>query len=144
MKRATLALMALAAACRRAPEVPPPGRIAPSSVARAGIAGRRRISRLYPDRTTAGVGFNVQNGGDSALLAAGWGFTPDDRICWNGQPLATTIADATQLSALVPKALYATPGTARIEVRRSTGPPQAVGATFVVAPPVRAGIPKKG
>jgi hypothetical protein len=133
LKRAALAVLALVAACRRAPDVPPPGRIAPSAVERSGAAGRRRISLLYPDRTTAGIGFNVQKGGDSALLVTGWGFAADDLIYWNGKPLVTSVADATQISAIVPKALYATPGTARVQVKRSTGPPQAVSSVFVVA-----------
>lgn len=123
--------MVLAAACRR-PEGPPPKRIAPAAVERSGTVGRRRISRLYPERTAAGAGFNVQKGGDSALLVAGWGFTAEDRISWNGEPLVTAFGDATQISAVVPKALCARPGKVRVEVKRRTGSPETVSSTFTV------------
>jgi hypothetical protein len=92
-------------------------RIDPPAVHRKADRGARRIFALYPPSTPAGTGFNVQGDGESAILVAGWGFERGDRIFWNGRQLATTRADLSQVSAIVPPELIARPGTVTIVVR---------------------------
>lgn len=135
MKRVlSAALLLAAAACRRA-EVPPPARIAPASVVRSGAPRPRRLVAIDPSQTRAGAGFNVQKDGSSAILVSGWGFTREDRVFWNGSPLVTSFADATLMSAVVPKTLLARPGEARVEVRGPTEPGSApLSARFQVTP----------
>lgn len=134
MRRIVFFALVLAAACRRS-EAPPPPRIAPASVVRSGAARARRLIAVHPSETRAGSGFNVQKDGSSAILVSGWGFTRDDRIFWNGRPLATSFGDTTVMSAVVPKALIARPGEARVEVRGpSEAEPAPLSARFRVTP----------
>ena len=123
MNRFAIFLFALSlACCRRTPEAPPPGRIESAVVLRSELARPRRLFALYPSHSSAGASFQVQGGGDSAILVTGWGFTRSDRVFWDGTPLVTTFSDRTTLSALVPRALLARPGDARVEVRDTAEP----------------------
>jgi hypothetical protein len=131
MKRLAIFLLVLPwASCRRAVEAPPPIRIDAAAESRSAVVRPRRVFALYPSRARAGTGFQVQEGGDSAMLLTGWGFTPGDRVFWNGAPLATTFSEPTTISALVPKAFLDRPGDVRVEVRgpadSSAGSPSAV------------------
>jgi hypothetical protein len=54
------------------------------------------------------------------LLASGSGFTTTSQIQWNGQPLATTFGDSSDIDAEVPGTLVASPGTASITVADSS------------------------
>jgi len=118
MKRLAMLLVVFSSAsCRRWVEAPPPIRIDAAAESRSGTVRPRRVFALYPSRTRAGTGFQVQEGGDSAILVTGWGFTPGDRVFWNGAPLATTFSETTTISALVPKAFLDRAGEVRVEVR---------------------------
>jgi len=136
MKRIAIVFVGLTlAGCRHAYDAPPPNRIEPAVLSTSGIPRPRRLFGLHPNRTRAGKGFQVQGGGDSAVLVTGWGFTRGDRAFWNGVPLATSFADATMISALVPKAFLDRPGSARLEVRdMSDSSAPVLSADFVVTP----------
>ena len=135
MKRFAIILAALPlACCRRAPVAPPPHRIESAVVVRSEIEHPRRLFALHPSASSAGKTFQAQEGGYSAILLTGWGFTRSDRVFWNGTPLATTFSDRTMMSALVPPALLVRPGDARVEVRDPAEPSAgALFATFRVA-----------
>lgn len=85
---------------------------------RAESAGARApvLVRLHPSKITAGRGFNVQPGGQSALVAECEHATPNSTIVFGGQPLPTSFGGPTLLSALVPAALYAHAGRVPVQV----------------------------
>ncbi|HTQ57942.1 MAG TPA: putative Ig domain-containing protein [Bryobacteraceae bacterium] len=67
------------------------------------------ITSLTPSSATAGgPGFTLTVNGSS--------FASGATVDWNGSPLATTFASASQLTASVPASLIASPGTATITV----------------------------
>ncbi len=74
------------------------------------------LVRLHPATITAGHGFNVQPGGQSALVAECEHATPNSMIVFGGQPLPTSFGGPTLLSALVPAALYAQAGRVPVQV----------------------------
>ena len=136
MKRHAIAVVVfVCAGCRHGPDAPPPNRIEPALLSRSGVSRERQLFRVHPDRTRAGLGFQIQEGGDSALLLTGWGFTRGDRVFWSGAALATAFADPTMISAVVPQGLLARPGTAHLEVRDTSDPSRSVlSSDFVVTP----------
>jgi uncharacterized protein (TIGR03437 family) len=67
------------------------------------------LTRLTPAAVGAG-------GPDFTLTVTGSGFTAKAAVSWNGTPLATTGVSSTQLTAAVPAALIAAPGTASVTV----------------------------
>lgn len=89
-------------------------------------------SQLYPSSTAAGVGFNPQPNGDSALAIEGAGFRPGAIVEFGGKSLETTFGTQTALSALVPAALTRTPGIVKIVVKNADGK-QSGPATFAIA-----------
>jgi hypothetical protein len=105
----------LAAGCRKEPLRP--DAISPGRVTGVRTQPERRIERLYPAETRAGVPFNLQPGGSSAIAVAGTGFRRSDVIHWNGKPLATVFGSPALLTAEVPAALLGTPATVTVEVR---------------------------
>ena len=77
-------------------------------------AGPPVLTALTP--TTAPAG-----GGDLTITIQGANFASGVSIAdWNGTPLATTYVSPTQLTAVVPATLTATPGTGSVTVRQST------------------------
>jgi WD40-like Beta Propeller Repeat len=68
----------------------------------------------------SGNNFVVAGASSFTLLAGGIGFTASSQILWNGTALTTTFGDASDLSAAVPAALVASPGTASITVHDSS------------------------
>ncbi len=80
--------------------------------------------------TLTGIGpYNVPYSGGNwvlaaspsfTLLASGSGFTTTSQIQWNGQPLATTFGDSSDIDAEVPGRVVASPGTASITVADSS------------------------
>jgi hypothetical protein len=123
----------LAAGCRKEPVRP--DAISPGRVTSVRTPTERRIARLYPAETRAGVAFNLQPGGGSAIAVAGTGFRQSDVIYWNGKPLATVFGSPALLTAEVPAALLGTPATVTVEVRSADGPEiQAYSAVFRVLP----------
>jgi hypothetical protein len=115
----------------RPPDIPP-GRL---TTAKPTPTMERRIERLYPAETRAGVPFNLQPDGVSAIAVAGTGFNRSDVIYWDGKPLATVFGNPALLTAVIPAALIAAPATVAVEVR-SADPPQATrcSAVFKVLP----------
>jgi uncharacterized protein (TIGR03437 family) len=71
------------------------------------------VTSLSPTSVAAG-------GAAFTLTITGTGFSSASVVRWNGESLATTLVSATQLTALVPAARIATPGTVSIAVS-STG-----------------------
>lgn len=64
---------------------------------------------LVPDAAAPG-------GPDLTLTLSGTGFAQGATVNWNGTPLATMFANASQLTATVPAANLVTPGTASVAV----------------------------
>ncbi len=123
----------LVAGCRR--EALRPDAVAPGRVTSARTPAERRIERLYPAETRAGVPFNGQPGGGSAIAVGGTGFRQSDVIYWNGKPLETTFGSAVLLTAAVPAPLIAAPATVTVEVRSADSPKDTAGpAVFKVLP----------
>jgi len=91
-----------------------------------GIPGREpslpRIGTIEPPKVVAGVGFNVQPSGDSAIEIRGSGFRPTDEAWWDSRPLATTFGGPGLITALVPNRLFDHPGTVRITIRHGETP----------------------
>ena len=86
--------------------------------------GTLRVDNDVPVIATTGAlsPASVQRGtGDLSLTVAGAGFSPDSRIRWNGQAVATTFVSGTMLRATVPGASISAASTAYLSV--STGAP---------------------
>jgi glycosyltransferase involved in cell wall biosynthesis len=64
-----------------------------------------RLVGLIPDRIAAGQNFNVQPGGESALVVVCTNATPATFIVFDGSPLRTDYGGPTLLSAIVPASL---------------------------------------
>jgi hypothetical protein len=83
---------------------------------------RPAIIKLYPPATMAGVGFNLQPDGMSALGVQCKNASQSSVIHWNGTPLASAFGGADAVSGLVSPRLYAKPGKYKIDVLdRETG-----------------------
>jgi hypothetical protein len=68
------------------------------------------LRAIAPAEVMAGVGFNVQPGGQSALAVEATHATPGTSVILGGMRLPTTYASATYLTALVPAEAIARPG----------------------------------
>ncbi|MGO9205079.1 MAG: GH25 family lysozyme [Candidatus Limnocylindrales bacterium] len=85
-------------------------------------AGPPALAGITPATAPAG-------GGDLTITIEGTNFASGVSIAdWNGTPLATTYVSPTQLTAVVPAALSATPGTSSVTVRNQ--PPGAVSGSI--------------
>ncbi len=88
-----------------------------------------RIARLSPDAATAGTG-------PLSLVVQGENLEDGAQVLWDGTPLATTFGSATLLTATVPAANLASPGTAQITVQNPGGTELTSNpATFVIESP---------
>jgi hypothetical protein len=67
------------------------------------------IQMLIPNNTAAG-------GAAFTLTVNGAGFARSATVYWNGMPQNTTFATAGQVTAMIPAALIANPGTASVHV----------------------------
>ncbi len=68
------------------------------------------LDSISPDNANAG-------GPGFTITANGTNFVPTSKVLWNGAELVTTFQNATQLTADVPAANIASPGTADVAVR---------------------------
>jgi hypothetical protein len=69
---------------------------------------------------------------DFALTVNGSAFAAGATVLWNGTDLTTTLVSSAKLTAAVPAALVASPGTAKVTVRQSDGTTSTTSATFTV------------
>jgi hypothetical protein len=77
----------------------------------------------------------IAGSGPVTLTLTGTGFVSGSEARWNGTALTTTFASATQLTAQVPAALLASPGTASVTVvNPAPGGGTSAPRTFTVSP----------
>lgn len=79
------------------------------------------LAKLYPESTPAGVGFNVQANGESAMGLTGANFIPGVRVLLDGEPQETNFGDIDKLSCFFPKKFLARPGKVKVTVRNPDG-----------------------
>ncbi|MEZ5403068.1 MAG: hypothetical protein R2729_25540 [Bryobacteraceae bacterium] len=104
-------------------QTPPPAVAAPPPT----------LSSVDPPGTRAGLAFNKQPDGSSALAATGSGFAPGAAITANGQRLETVFGNEGWLTANVPASIYATAGRVPIVVVNPDGAASAP-VDFIVRP----------
>src|SRR5664279_3534962 len=75
-----------------------------------------KITKVAPPETHAGVNFNAQPDGTSAIGIEGLYFDGDVEVLINGQK-RPTIVGRTFVSATIPPAAYARPGNISVQVR---------------------------
>lgn len=91
------------------------------------------IRKLYPEVATAGIPFNRQPNGASALGIVGEKFLPGAQILINGETQATNFGDIDRLGSLVPDKFLGKPGTLAIVVRNKDGK-TSTPASLVISP----------
>jgi hypothetical protein len=74
------------------------------------------ITRLVPASTEAGIGFQVQQGGDSAISVICQNATRSVSVFLDGRPLATTFGNPGWVTALVPKEILMAPGEHTVHI----------------------------
>jgi hypothetical protein len=79
-----------------------------------------KITSVSPAETRAGVDFNVQGSGLSALGVAGVNFELGAEVLINGQKQPTA-SGPDWVSIIVPREIYARPGNVAIQVRNPNG-----------------------
>jgi hypothetical protein len=84
-------------------------------------SGQVRIDKVYPDSTVAGVKFQIQPNGQSAIAVEGIHFQPGAIVLFNGLDLKTTYGNSGLLSALVPDDIISHVGAIKIRVRNANG-----------------------
>jgi hypothetical protein len=84
------------------------------------------LKGLRPTGTRARIGFNIQPDGQSALAVEADSAAPDTLILFGETPLVTTYHDPSFLTALVPQALYAHPGTYPVSLHNQSGTSQPI------------------
>ena len=72
------------------------------------------LKQMGPSKTKAGVGFNVQPNGESAIWTITENATKTTVIVWGETQLHSTFGSAAGVTAIVPKELYAKPGQFKI------------------------------
>jgi len=80
-----------------------------------------KITTLGPPGTKAGIGFNVQPDGSSALSVNGQNFESGSKIILNGKPQSTAFGNDQWLTTTVQKEVYSQPGIIRIQVKNPDG-----------------------
>jgi uncharacterized repeat protein (TIGR01451 family) len=86
------------------------------------------ITGLNPDTAVAGRP-------DLTVTVSGGGFVDESLVEWNGAPLATSFVGSSQLTAVVPAALLAEPGSATVTVVNPDPGGTSNGVTFTVTAP---------
>ena len=89
------------------------------------LAANPTISSINPTCAVAG-------GPQFTLTVNGTNYDNTSVVKWNGSNLATTFVSSTRLTATVPAANVATPGTAQITVKNSNGQPSNA-VTFTIS-----------
>ena len=79
------------------------------------------LDQVVPARVGAGLSFQVQPDGRSALIVRGTNLSAKSRIRLNGHVLETSGGDGTQLSAFVPAELLKEPGQFPVSVETPEG-----------------------
>jgi hypothetical protein len=79
------------------------------------------IRSLHPEKTAAGVAFNVQSNGLSAMGVVGENFLPGLKLWIDGKPLETSFGGVDQLGAVVPPEIFARPGRYAVVVENPDG-----------------------
>ena len=80
-----------------------------------------RVSETVPPWTRAGVAFQTQPSGESAMAIHGKGFRPGAVVSLGGTRLPATYGDRAWLTVIVPAPLYAKPGTLALRVENPDG-----------------------
>jgi len=73
-------------------------------------SGKIKILEIGPNKVKAGVGFNVQPNGSSAMWVKTENATKDTVIFWGNTKLATYFQSPNLLTAGVPNELFSKPG----------------------------------
>lgn len=94
------------------------------------------ITSLDPSTVAAGYPFPSLQ-----VTVNGSGFENGAMVEWNGSPLATTFVSFTQLTASVPAALLASPGTVTVTVVSSATTSNAEAFTIATAPTITSTVP---
>lgn len=76
-----------------------------------------RLIRLHPAQTQAGVGFNVQSDGGSAIGIECENALAETVIVFDGKPLTTSYGGESMLTAVIPPVMLARPGEYRVLLR---------------------------
>ncbi len=79
------------------------------------------LQRLHPSETKAGRGFNLQPGGEAAIVAECENATPGTLIMMGSRLLSTTYGSENIVSAIVPRQAYAQPGIAAVYLLNDLG-----------------------
>jgi len=80
------------------------------------------VSKLYPDQTAAGEGFNVQPNGKSAMGLTGANFLPGAQVRINGEAAPeTSFGDIDRLSCFFEAKHYQRAGQVKVTVRNPDG-----------------------
>ena len=74
------------------------------------------LKQMGPMKTKAGVGFNVQSNGESAIWTTTENATKTTVIVWGETQLRSTFGSPKGVTALVPKELYTKPGKFQVHL----------------------------
>ncbi len=104
-----------------------------------GTSGAKTFDLMAPMPTASSVSPSTVTAGSapSTITVTGSGFVNTSVVRWNGGALATTYVNATTITAVVPAASLATPGTAQITILNPTpGGGTSSAVTLTIAYPV--------
>jgi uncharacterized repeat protein (TIGR01451 family) len=94
------------------------------------------VSNPEPEIVSLDPGSAIAGTPDLTLTVHGSGFVASSAVQWNGSDLATTFAGSDHLTAVVPAALLASPGSATLTVANpEPGGGVSNGAPFTIHPP---------
>lgn len=79
------------------------------------------LTKLYPEETKAGQGFNVQPNGKSAIGMTGANFLPGAKLVLNGVAQETNFSDIDRMTAFFDQKFYQQPGRVKATVRNPDG-----------------------
>ena len=88
---------------------------------RSRLPAEPHLDQVAPARVAAGMPFQVQPDGRSAIIVRGTNLSPQSRIRLNGHVLETSGGDGTQLNAFVPAELIKEPGQFPVSVETPEG-----------------------
>ena len=95
--------------------------LSPDGTGVLNLPERVRIDKVYPDSTLAGVRFQVQPDGQSAIAVEGVGFLPAAIVTFNGRDLKTAYGGPGFVSALVPDDVISRIGVVKVRVQNGNG-----------------------
>lgn len=82
---------------------------------------RVRINKVHPNSTAAGVRFQIQPNGQSAIAVEGNNFQPGAIVLFNGRDLKTTYGNSGFISAFLPDDSISHVGAFKVRVRNANG-----------------------